>query len=139
MSLIQLKTEASEKEIAWFGVLLLAAAGVAGVMAWRATGALTASRFIWGGGVLVAAVYYLFAPLRRPIFLTWMYAAYPIGWVISHALLALLFFGVVTPIGCVMRVFGYDPMARRPGGAGPSYWIERERRAADPSRYFRQF
>ena len=139
MSLIPLKTEASPKELAWFGVLLLAAAGVAGVMAWRATGELTASRYIWIGGALVALVYYLVPPLRRPFFLGWMYATYPIGWVISHVLLAIIYFGVLTPIGFVMRVFGYDPMARGRHPAGGSYWTERERRGVDPSRYFRQF
>lgn len=139
MSLIELKTEASAKELAWFGVGLLAAAGVAGVMLWRATGEIAASQYVWSGGVLVSVVYYLVPPWRRPIFLGWMYATYPIGWVMSHVLLALIYFGILTPIGCVMRVVGYDPLARRRESARRSYWTERERRAADPSRYFRQF
>ncbi len=139
MSLIQLKTEASAKELAWFGVLLLAAAGVAGVVLWRATGDLSASRYVWSAGVLIAVVYYLIPPFRRPIFLGWMYATYPIGWVMSHVLLAVIYFGLLTPIGWVMRVFGYDPLAIRRDSARQSYWTERERRVADPARYFRQF
>jgi len=139
MSLIPLKTDASPKELAWFGVLLLAAAGIAGLTVWRATGELAASKYIWTGGALVAAVYYLVPPFRRPIFLGWMYATYPIGWVMSHVLLAIIYFGILTPIGLVMRVFGYDPLTRRRDSRRPSYWTERERKAADPSRYFRQF
>jgi hypothetical protein len=67
-----------------------------------------------------------------------MYAAYPIGWVVSHVLLALIYFGVLTPIGRIMAVCGYDPMERRFDRAASSYWIEREPNR-DASRYFRQF
>jgi hypothetical protein len=76
-------------------------------------------------------------PVRRPKFLAWMYAAYPIGWVVSHRVLAIIYFGLLTPIGTLMGVFGYDPMARRFDRAAASYWVERGRNR-DPARYFRQ-
>lgn len=138
MSLIELRTEASKKELAWFGLLLLAFLGIVGLVVWRATGALDAPRYIWGAGLALAAVYYAVPPLRRPLFAGWMYAAYPIGWVVSHVLLGAIYFGVLTPIGLLMRAAGYDPMERRFDRAASSYWVEREQ-SPDLSRYFRQW
>ena len=138
MSLIELKTDASKKELAWFGLLLLAFLGIVGLLVWRATGSLTASRYIWGAGVVLAAVYYAVPPLRLPMFRGWMYAAYPIGWVVSHVLLGIIYFGLLTPIGKLMGLFGYDPMERRFDRQAPTYWVERERNR-DASTYFRQF
>lgn len=138
MSLIELRTDASKKELAWFGLLLLAFLGLVGLLVWRATGSLTAPRYIWGAGVVLATVYYLVPPLRRPMFKGWMYAAYPIGWVVSHVLLAVIYFGILTPIGLLMRVFRYDPMERKFDKGAASYWVERERNP-DVSTYFRQF
>ena len=138
MSLIELRTEASRKELAWFGLLLLGFLGLVGLVVWRATGTLTAPRYIWAAGVGLATLYYAVPPLRRPIFAGWMYAAYPFGWVISHVLLAIIYFGLLTPIGRLMAVVGYDPMARRFDRAAATYWVARERNP-DVSRYFRQF
>jgi hypothetical protein len=138
MSLVELRTDPSKKELAWFGLLLLAFLGVVGLLAWRATGTIAVPRYIWGAGVALALMYYAVPPLRRPMFVAWMYAAYPIGWVVSHILLAVIFFGILTPIGRLMALFGYDPMARRFDRTAASYWTERERNR-DASTYFRQF
>jgi hypothetical protein len=138
VSLIELKTTASPKELRWFGVLLLAFFGIVGLLVWRTTGALVAPPYIWAGGVVLMAVYYAVPPLRRPMFFGWMYAAYPIGWVVSHVLLGIIYFGMLTPIGRLMAAFGYDPMERRFDRTVASYWIERERNT-EAARYFRQF
>jgi protein-S-isoprenylcysteine O-methyltransferase Ste14 len=138
VSLVELKADPTKSELKWFGVLLLAFCGFIGLLVWRATDTLTASRYVWAAGVLLAAIYYAVPPVRRPMFVAWMYAAYPMGWVVSHVLLAVVFFGVLTPIGLAMRLFREDPMHRRLDRAARSYWVER-RPAADVSRYFRQF
>jgi hypothetical protein len=138
MSLIELRTDPSRKELAWFGLLLLAFLGLIGLLVWSATGTLGASRYIWGAGLVLAAFYYAVPALRKSMFLGWMYAAYPIGWVVSHVLLAIIFFGLLTPIGLVLRAVGYDPMQRRLDRDAKSYWVRRDAQT-DPARYFRQF
>jgi hypothetical protein len=56
----------------------------------------------------------------------------PVHWLLSrigHAiskvttpiLLALLYFVIMAPLGLVMRVFGHDPMRRKPDPAAESY------------------
>jgi len=68
----------------------------------------------------------------------WMTVMYPIGWAISHALLALVYFGWVTPIGLLMRLFGYDPMRRRLTRQKASHWVRRKP-IGNINRYFRQY
>jgi len=86
----------------------------------------------------VMVTYYAAPALRRPIYLGWMYASYPIGWAVSHVLLAIIYFVVLTPVGLVVRVCGHDPMQRRFDRQAASYWIERQP-GGDVKRYFRQF
>ena len=74
----------------------------------------------------------------RLIYLGACYAAFPIGFVISHILLGIVYYGVMTPIGLMMRIVGYDPMHRKPDSQAETYWVEREP-PKDKQQYFRQF
>jgi hypothetical protein len=40
--------------------------------------------------------------------------------------LGAIFFGVFTPFGVVMRLFGRDAMCRKWDAAAPSYWVKRD-------------
>ena len=62
----------------------------------------------------------------------------PIGWLISHATLGLVFYLVLTPIGLVMRALGHDPMRRGFDREAESYWIK-ENPHRNLAGYFRQF
>jgi hypothetical protein len=74
----------------------------------------------------------------RPIYVAWMVLAFPIGWAVSQLTLALLFYGLFTPIGLVFRLIGRDPLhLARPQGV-ETYW-SRKVTPADPRRYFQQF
>lgn len=139
MSLIELKTDPSRKDLVWFGLLLPVAAALAGVLVWRSSEDLRVARYIWGAGALLTLIYCAVPRVQRPVFVGWMYAAYPIGWTLSHVLLLLIFFGVITPIGLLMRALGHDPMNRRADRAGASAWRARGRTAVDRRRYFQQF
>lgn len=74
----------------------------------------------------------------RPIYVSWMVLAFPIGWTVSLAIMAVLFYGVFTPIGLVFRLIGRDPLhrTRRPGLE--TYWTAKPI-PADLRRYFQQF
>lgn len=138
MSLIELRKDATRQELAWFGLLLLVFCVLLGIIVWRATGTFAVSRYIWAAGLALSILYYAVPPLRVRLFAGWMYASYPIAWVVSHVLLAAIYFGLLTPFGLVMRLVGYDPLRRRLDKDATSYWTERER-VTDVTRYFRQF
>jgi hypothetical protein len=83
------------------------------------------------------------AGLTRPewmrfIYVGWMVLAFPIGWTVSQVLLAMMFFGLFTPIGLFFRVVGRDPLQlARPSGR-KSYWGPKPA-PTDLRRYFKQF
>ena len=52
-------------------------------------------------------------PPLRPLFIGLSAVTMPIGIVVSYTVLAVVFYGVLTPIGLVMRLFGRDTMQRR--------------------------
>ena len=54
----------------------------------------------------------------------WMLLASALGYVNSRILLCLFYFGLLTPLGAIMRWLGRDPLQRRRSQAS-SYWIPR--------------
>ncbi|MFO0829111.1 MAG: SxtJ family membrane protein [Phycisphaerales bacterium] len=120
------------------------------LLAWWALGAATRSA---GGDVatvhrwcfvlccaigVVGAAGVAFVPsLSVRVYRAWMFAVLPIGWSLSHVLLAIVFYLVVTPIGIALRLAGRDPMERRFDRAAKTYWKRREP-IVDSERYLRQ-
>jgi hypothetical protein len=94
------------------------------------------------GGLTLAAVLGLLGvvwPLSiRWLYVAWMAAAFPIGWLVSHLLVAVIFYLILTPVGLLCRLFGYDPMRRSRDQETPSYWIPRPS-SDDTQRYFKQY
>ena len=78
----------------------------------------------------------VFPPIIRPIFVGLILLTYPIGWVVSHVLLGLIFYGIVTPIGIILRLTGHDPLQIN-APLGNSLWKSRTGKT-DPARYLRQ-
>lgn len=62
---------------------------------------------------------------------------YPIGLVVSHVLMAIVYFAILTPIGWLRRTFGGDPLRRAFDRDASSYWTPREGKP-DLESYFRQ-
>ena len=63
---------------------------------------------------LVVGVPGLFLPgILKPIFVGWMILAFPIGWLVSHAILFLIYWSVFVPIGFILRRMGHDPLHLR--------------------------
>lgn len=138
MALLEINRNPSRRDLAWFGVVLLLFFIVMGGVLGRALASDAVRHGLWAVGGVLALVYYAVPIWRRPMFVGWMYAAYPVGLVVSHVLLGLVYFGVVTPIGLLMRAVGHDPMTRRFDRSAATYWVEREQ-VSDVKRYFRQF
>ena len=43
----------------------------------------------------------------------WMKLGHALGWVNTRLLLSIMFYLMITPMGFLMRLFGWDPMRRR--------------------------
>jgi polyferredoxin len=68
----------------------------------------------------------------------WMAFAEVLSFVTTRIILAFVFFGIVTPIGVVKRLFGWDPLQRR-AARGDSYWKPYAERQRDPRHYEKMF
>lgn len=138
MSIIQVNWNPDRKaltEFSEFGMFFLGM--VAAPMAYF-RGHSTIAAIFW-----VAAVTLRLAGLVRPEWLKHVYvglmvATWPIGWVVSHLALGLLYYGVFTPIGMVFRIIGRDAMARRFDRNAATYW-EPYNPDRGMDRYLRQF
>ena len=76
--------------------------------------------------------------LVRPVFVAAMVVSFPIGWTVSQILLAVLYYGLFTPIGLVFRLIGRDPLERKRQPDRASYWSPKPA-PASVRRYFQQF
>lgn len=59
--------------------------------------------------------------------------------IISPAVLAFLFYVVVTPMGVLMRLVGKDAMRARSGASPTTHWIERDPPGPKPDSLSNQF
>ena len=140
MGLIEVKKDFTRRELMLFGPFFVLFNILVGGILWWRHGTFGIDVYsIWGGivGLLVVA-YYVIPPLRRPLYLGWLYAVFPIGFVISHVILIIIYYLVITPVGLLMRIVGYDPMHRKFDSSASSYWVPRDE-ITDNSRYFKQF
>ena len=141
MAILDINWKPGSKELRQFaGLLLVVVVVFAGFDLYK-TGAVDSGRWLWrlcaaGAAFGVAG---LIVPVAiRPLYVGWMALAFPIGWTVSHLLLGMLYYFMITPIGLLLRAAGNDPMHREFDRSAKSYWLE-HRTGDDPSRCFRQF
>ena len=102
----------------------------------KKTGHWAGVEFAWVvcGGTALAG--FMHPPLIRPVFVGLILVSFPIGWVVSHILLGAIFYGLLTPIGLILRLTGHDPLALKPP-TGNSLWKTLICKT-DPAGYLRQ-
>ena len=139
MSVVQINKNPTRRELNQFGFIWLGFLTLFGVIAYFKFDSPLAARWLWVAAVVVPIVGWLVPAFMRLIFLGMSYLAWPIGFVVSHVVLAVVYYLVLTPIGLATRLFGYDSMKRKFDPDAESYWIERSADVVDSKRYFRQF
>jgi len=138
MAVLEINWNPSDKQLRQFALLLAAMlAGLTGWLIWKSHPPVWAAAA--GAAAAVAGASGVFRPrLMRAVYVGWMVAVFPLGWLISHLLLAAIYYLVITPIGMLMRWCGYDPMQRRQDRQATTYWQARQEND-DPQRYFKQY
>ena len=127
----------SRSTLRQFGLLCLAV--FVGLAAWRWWKGTTDN---WTIGLAVAGsvlgLVGLAAPQAlRPVFTGWMIAAFPIGWLVSRVVLAIVFYLLFTPVSFVFSLIRRDALHRRRQQTA-TYWTPKPP-AEGVSSYFRQF
>jgi polyferredoxin len=105
--------------------------------------------FLWRGRdyypyffIIAVAFIFLgaaFPILLKPIQKAWMALAITIGFFVTRAILSILFYLVVTPIGLLAKLFGKDFLHTHFDKNINSYWIPKEKAEFDKARYEKQF
>ncbi len=148
MALIEVNWNPDRRQLRSFGGVCLVAFGAIGTwiflkhtivgfnLAERT--AVTTAYILWATAVLCGLLGTAAPPLLRPLYIVLSAISLPIGYVLSHIVMAGLFYAVLTPFGLLFRLIGRDPLCRRFDATARSYWTAR----ATPTtakRYFRQF
>jgi len=139
MAVIEINRNPTRRQLNQFGFIWLGFLVLFGAIARFKLDAPNLALGLWVAALVVPVVGWLIPSVMRAVFLGMSYAAWPIGFVVSHVILALVYYLVFTPVGLAMRIFGYDPMKRGFDEDVSSYWVTRDPAAAEPKRYFRQF
>jgi hypothetical protein len=81
--------------------------------------------------------------LIRPAAVRWLFVgatvlAFPIGWVVSQIMLAVMYYLIITPLAVWFRIRGRDLLSRKPAPNCPSFWTPKHT-PEDMGAYFRQY
>ena len=63
-----------------------------------------------------------------PVYRVWMRIGAALGWINTRVILGIGFYGVFTPMGIVMRIFGRDPLRRGFDATVTTYRVDRSPR-----------
>ena len=107
-----MKQQDEKKQLRHFGLIVGGIFGVIGVwpIVFRGEGPR-----LWALAIAVAlGVPALVLPRSLThVHRVWMAVGETLGWINTRILLALVFYGIATPMGILMRRLGHDPMRRR--------------------------
>lgn len=136
MSLIRINTRPSRRDLRLFSILWLIFLGLAGFLLWQ-NGAPRIAGAVWCAAVVVSGAGLIHPPVVRVVYLAAVFAAFPIGFVVSHVILAAVYYLVLTPVGLIMRMLRHDPLNRKFDAGQKTFWKTREE-SKSPESYFRQ-
>jgi hypothetical protein len=129
------RTFRAEKE---FGLVVGGVFSLLGLW-WLYRGKFGSAAYVLTGAGAALIIFAVVAPrlLNFPRKL-WMKLAEGMAYVSSRIILAIIFFLVVTPIGVVKRLMGWDPLQRR-SGSRESFWHPYPARQQNPRHYEKMF
>lgn len=147
MAIIEVNWRPDRRQLRVFGAACLLALGGVGLWVYlkgslvgvELSGAAAARLAfgLWFAAGICGMLGALVPAALRPLYVCLTALTLPIGIALSYALLALLFYGLFTPVALVFRLVGRDALCRRFDPGAESYWVRREQ-ADEVSRYFRQ-
>jgi hypothetical protein len=138
MSLVPINWKPDRKTLAEFSEFALFFLGMVAAPLTYFRGRPTVAAVCWIAAVVIRLVGAIRPAWLRPVFVGLTVATWPIGWVVSHLSLALVYYGIFTPVGLFLRLTGRDLLARRFDRGAASYW-EPYNPDRGMDRYLRQF
>jgi hypothetical protein len=114
--------EKTDKELKEFGLIMgLVLLIVTGILLWK-------DHPVWYPFFSLAWVFILsgiiFPPSLRTAEALWMKFGMAMGHVVTHIILTIMFFVVITPLGLMLRLFGKKLLDTHPDPSLKTYWRE---------------
>ncbi|MGA9121288.1 MAG: SxtJ family membrane protein [Bacteroidota bacterium] len=129
--------DSSDAKIRNFGILFcVVMVGLAGLSLYRGHAGWP---WLTAASVLFLLAGFFAKPLLRPVYIGWMMFAFALGWVNTRLILGVFFYGILFPVGLVLRIIGKDPLSRKIDRRQQTYWIKSEQTAIERQRYERPF
>lgn len=137
--MFNLSEKLTTRELRWFAAVGLPLfTSVVSILVWRSTGLphVAAAIAVVMAPLCVAGL--LWPDFIRPVYLVWKSAAWLISWILGLTMLAIAFYCVITPLGCMLRCLSRDALDIQQRLDAETYWREPPS-APNYRRYFRQF
>jgi hypothetical protein len=109
-----------------FGFLIAAALLILGIR----------HRWALAPGVALALVAAVFPRTLHGPTRAWLVFGDVLSSVVNPLVLGVLFFGVITPVGFLLRIAGRDPLRLKASPRLPTYWIERSTPSSEMTEEF---
>ena len=139
MALISLNLKPSEKQLRDFGDIALCMCNIVGLLLmWIADLPLKAFIVVCICGIAVYLLSRISLRLIRPVYIGLIVLTFPIGWIISHAVMAIFFYIVIGSVGLIFKLIKRDPLQRTFDPQAASYWIPYKHNRT-LKHYFHQF
>lgn len=138
MALIEINWNPKQRELRMFSVALACLSSLAGLFSFQREASVLLTGTLCGVALVCFLLAWLAPQVMRPVYLLWMILFYPLRWLISCLLIAVVFYLVITPVGILLRLCGYDFVGKRFDSRATSYWQPKPQ-VRKPEDYFRQF
>lgn len=136
--MIRIERNPSRNQLLVFGLLWLVFFCFFGTASWWKDGIQWKAVFFWAIALIIPVAGSIWPSVLRKVYVAASFITLPVGIIISSLVLIVIYYGVVTPIGLVLRICGYDPMERKFNRTVKTYWTARKPEV-ETERYFKQF
>jgi hypothetical protein len=133
---LKIKTP-NNQELRSFALTISVALGIVGALVLWRKGPMGFIFIAIGAVILLAGL--VWPKSLAPLFKVWMTLALVLGFIMSHIILALVYYLVLSPIGLFMKILGKDPLTLRFDPKADSYWVRRKKKEWRRENYEKMF
>ena len=126
----------SNRSLRQFAVLWLAFLGGLACWQWLGHGRPVAGAILGALALSVGIAGLIWPRAAWPFYVGLTVLTFPIGWVMTRAILGILFLGLFTPIGLLFKLLGRDVLQVKRRAEKTTYWAPK-RTPSDPRSYLR--
>lgn len=122
-----------------FGVVMAVAIAILGLIRWAFHGFAGFPTYFFGVAAVFLALGLVWPPALKPVFIAWIKFAEVLNFLVTRLFLAVVFYGMITPVRICIRLFGEDPLKRAWRKPDASYWEAPDRQPEKLEDYKNQF